>query len=116
MIRKLTRNAREQLASKLLNLTAWEWHKTIALQKVKDTLPQQIGDDADVIPKVEAVAEVDALVAVLLVIRGQRRQHPQLDPRRVAILLNGADDLDGAAGLSVLVVRLHHFSECALAK
>lgn len=50
-------------------MRAWEWCEGVHLQEVEDTLTIEIRDDADVIPEVEAVAEMDALVAVLPVVR-----------------------------------------------
>jgi len=49
-------------------MTAGKWNKLIALQKVKDTLAEQICDDANVISEVESVAQVDALVSVVFVV------------------------------------------------
>lgn len=48
-----TRNASEQLSCKILNLGTRKRDKTVALEKVKDTLAQQVGDDANVISIVE---------------------------------------------------------------
>lgn len=69
--RKLTSNAGEKLARERLNLTARKGNKSVALQEIKHTLAQKIRDDADVVSEVEAIAEVDALVAVGLVIGSQ---------------------------------------------
>lgn len=65
---KLTGDAGEELSCKLLNVTAGERNKLVALQEVKDALAEQVGDDANMIPKVKGVSEMDAFVAVLLVI------------------------------------------------
>lgn len=92
-----------------------EGHKLIFLEEIKDALAQEIRDDADVIPKVEAVPQVDALVSVLPVIRGQGREHPQLYARGVTILLHGANDLDGTSGPFSPVVRLDYLSKSTLA-
>lgn len=51
----LTCNAGEQLLCKMLDLAAGKGHKIIALQEVEDALAEQVGDDADVVPKVEAL-------------------------------------------------------------
>jgi hypothetical protein len=53
---KLTGNAGEELAGKLLDVSAGKGHKLVALEKVKDALAQQVGDDADVVAKVKRVA------------------------------------------------------------
>ena len=110
----LTGYAGEQLPGKVLNLTAGEWHKAVSLQKIEDTLPQQISHDTDVIAIVKTVPQVDALVAVLLVIGGQCGQHPKFNPRSIPVLLDRADDLDGTAGLTLLVKRFNHLSEGTL--
>jgi hypothetical protein len=46
-----------------------EWCELIHLQEVKDALPVEVRDNANVIPKVKAVAEVDTPIAVLPVVR-----------------------------------------------
>ena len=62
-----TGDAREQLAGKELDVRIREWRETIALQKVEHALAVEVGDDADVVPEVEAVAQMDAPVAVATV-------------------------------------------------
>lgn len=64
----LTGNAGEELSSKILDLTVRERDEAIALKKVKDTLAQQIHDDADMSPVVEGVSEVNAAIPVLVVV------------------------------------------------
>jgi hypothetical protein len=46
---------------------ARERYKTTALEKVEDGEAEQRRDDADVAPPVEAVAELNASIAVVLV-------------------------------------------------
>lgn len=72
---KHTSYAGKQLASEALNLTAWEWHKTVGLEKVENALPQQIGDDADMIPEIKAVSQVDTPVPIRPIVGSQSRQH-----------------------------------------
>ena len=67
---KLTCNTGEKLTCKVLNLAAGKGNKIIALEKVKDTLSKQVGDDADMFPEFKAVPQVNALVPIALVIRG----------------------------------------------
>jgi hypothetical protein len=86
--RMLTGNAGEQLSSKVLNLGTWERHKAVAFEEIKDTLSEQVCDNADVVPEVEGVSQMDALVPVVLVIEGKRGQDSQLDSRGIAILLH----------------------------
>jgi len=67
-----TSNAGEKLMRKSLDMSTGERHKLVRLEKVKHALAVQVGDNADVVPKVEAIAQVDALVPVVRVVRGQR--------------------------------------------
>lgn len=110
----LTCNAREELPREALDVAVWEGRKRIRLEEVKDALTQQIRDDADVVPKVETVPEVDALVSVIPVVGGQGGQDPQLDPRGVAVFLDGPNDLDGTSCVLLSVVGLDHLSKCTL--
>lgn len=79
-------------------------------------MSEQIGHDADVVAEVKAITQVDAPIAVRAIVRGQRRQHPQLDLGRVPVFLHRADDLDRTAGLTLPVVRFHHLAKCALSE
>lgn len=116
MVRTPTGHTCEELSSKVLDLATGERNKAVSLEKVKHTLTEQIGDDADVVAVIEAIPQVDAFVAVLLIIRRQRGQHSQLDPRCIAVFLNRPDDLHRAPGLAVLIIRLDHLSKGSLSK
>lgn len=48
-----TSNTCEELTCKALDLRTGKWYKAVAFEKIKDTLTQKIGDNADVVPKVE---------------------------------------------------------------
>ena len=61
-------NAGEELFRKLLDVRAGEWDKAVRLEEVKHTLSIEIGDDADVVPEVEAITEMDTPVDVVLVV------------------------------------------------
>lgn len=52
----LTCNACEQLACETLYLTAGKWHKAIRFEEVEYTLAQEICDNADMVPEIEAVS------------------------------------------------------------
>ena len=52
----LTGYTGKKLSGKILDLCTRERHKIIALQKVENTLSQKIGDNADMVAIVEAVA------------------------------------------------------------
>jgi hypothetical protein len=56
------------LPCEALDLAIWEWDKRVELQKVKDTLPKQVHDNADVSPKIKTVPKMYASVSVLLII------------------------------------------------
>jgi hypothetical protein len=43
------------LSGECLNVRAWEWGEVVGLQEVEYALAIEIGDDADVIAKVEAL-------------------------------------------------------------
>jgi hypothetical protein len=95
---------------------AREGREAVSLEKVEHALAVEIGDDADVVPEVEAVAQMDAFVAVAPIVGGQRREDPEFDATSIAVFLHRPDDLDGASGLLSPVVRLDHLSERALAQ
>lgn len=46
----------EELFRELLDVGAWEWHKTIRFEEVEHALSVEIGDNADVVPEVEAIS------------------------------------------------------------
>jgi hypothetical protein len=64
-------DAGEELLRKLLDMRAGEWHKAVGLEEVEHALPVQVGDDADVVPEVEAVPQMDTPVYVVLVVRSK---------------------------------------------
>lgn len=97
-------------------MSAGKWDEGVALEEVKDALAQEVGDDADVVAEVKRVSQVNALVAVVLVIAGQSRQDPQLDATSIAVFLHRSNDLDGHVGISPAVVCLYHFAKRALAE
>lgn len=72
----------------MLNLTAGEWNKSIALEEVEDTLSKQIGDNADMVSEIKAVSKMNAFVAVTLVVGGESGQHTQFNARGVSVFLD----------------------------
>lgn len=54
-----------------MDLATGKRDEAVALEEIKDTLTQQICDDAYMVSVVEAISQVDALVTVVLVIRRQ---------------------------------------------
>lgn len=97
-------------------MSARKWYEGVALEEVEDALAQEVGDNADVVAEVKRISQVDALVAVVLVVAGQSRQNPQLDATSIAILLHRANDLDGHVGVSPAIICLYHLAERALAE
>ena len=72
----LTCDACEKLLSEMLYLTAGERYETIALQKIKDALSKQVGDDADMVPKIETFPKVYTLVTVLPIVLAEGLEDP----------------------------------------
>ena len=112
----LTGNTGEQLPGETLDLTAWKRHEAVTLEKVEYTLAQQVCDYTYMAAEVEAIAQVYAFVAIVLVVHGKRGKNSKLDSRRIAILLHGSDNLDSASCLLSLVECFDHLAEGALAK
>lgn len=73
------RDTGKQLLRELLYVRGWKRHKRVGLEEVKDALPVEISHDADMVPEVEAIPEVDTAVDVILVVGGESGQDPQLD-------------------------------------
>ena len=61
-------NTREELLRKFLDVGAGERDKAIGLEEIKDTLSVEVSDDANVVPEVEAITEMDTSVDVVLVV------------------------------------------------
>jgi len=59
---------------------------------------------------------MDAAVDVVLVVRGQRREHTQFDAAGITVLRYGADNLDGALGTLSSVPGFDDLAEGALAQ
>lgn len=104
------------MTGKVLDLSAGKGHEAVAFEKIKDTLAQEIGNNANVVAIVETVAQVNAFIPVGLVVRGQGRQDSQFDSRRIAVFLDRADNFDCTAIPALFVVGLHHFSERPLSQ
>jgi hypothetical protein len=100
-----------------LYLAVRKRYKVIALQEVEDALAEEVHDDANMSPVVEAIPEMDAAVAVLLIVRLQRAQDPELNLTGIAVLLDRSDDLDSHAFVaSSAVDSLDDLSERALSQ
>lgn len=73
--RARTGDTGEQLTSKALYLTTRERNELIALEEVKDALAKQVCDYANVVSEVEAITQMDAFVAIMLVVVGEGLKH-----------------------------------------
>lgn len=71
----LTCDTREELTGKALYVRARKRHELVLFQEVKDTLTEQVRNDADVVLEIEAVAQMYAFVPIVLVILGQGHQN-----------------------------------------
>lgn len=72
----LTSNTDEQLLCETLNVAVGEWCKLVGFEEVENTHPVKISDDADVVAVVEAISEVNTLIAIELVMILQCLQNP----------------------------------------
>lgn len=104
------------MSCKVLDLTAWKWDEAISFEEIENALPKQIRYYADMVSKIETVSEVNAFIAVLTIVLGERRENSKLYAGGIAIFLNGADDLDSTFRTAALVVCFNYFSKCALAE
>ncbi len=99
------------MASETLDLAVGEGDKVVALEEVKDTLTQEIHDDTDVAPEVEAVAKMDAPVPVLIVVCLKSGEYSKFDSRCISVLLDRPDDFDSDRPVSSTVSGLDNFAE-----
>jgi lactam utilization protein B len=88
------------LPRKVLYLAVGERYEIVTLKEVEDALPQKVHDDADMSAVVEAVSEMDATVAVFLVVGLQCTQDTEFDLASIAVFLDRANNLDGNAVIS----------------
>ena len=103
------------MSSKVLNLAVGEGNERVALEEVKDTLSEQIHDNADMAPVIKAVPQVYTSISVLCIVRFECRQDAQFNPRGISVFLDGSDDLDGNQLVSPLILGLDDLSKRALA-
>lgn len=76
----LTSNTCEELSGKALDLAVRERNEGVALEEIKDALIEQVHDDADVTPVVEAISKMDASVPVLFIVGLEGGEDTELDP------------------------------------
>ena len=98
----------------MLDVAVRKRHKQRALEKIKDTFAKKVHDDANVPPKVEAVAEMHALVAVGGVVELERLKHAQFNLRCLSVLLHCPNNLDGHKLVCALIPGFHHLAKGAL--
>ena len=110
----LTSHASEELSGKTLNLTVGERYKGIAFEEVKNALAQEICDDANMTPIIETISEVYTPIPVLLIICLEGSKNPKLDLASIAVLLDGANDLDSNFGATSPIRGLDDFTKSTL--
>ena len=79
----------EELAGEGLDVRAWEGYEARRFEEVEDAEAEEGRHDADVASPVEAVAELDAAVAVVSVGVFECLQDAELDATSISILSNG---------------------------
>lgn len=71
----LTSNTGQKLTSKALNVTVRKRRKVVTLKEIEDAHSQQVSHYADMVPVVETVAQMNALVAVVFIVGLERGKH-----------------------------------------
>lgn len=97
-----------------MNLAVGKGNEAVTLEEIKDALDQEIGDDADVAAVVEAIAQMDAPVAIFLIVCLERGQDSDFNLGGVAVFLHGSDDFDGHELVALPVTGLNNLAKCAL--
>ena len=88
----------------------------VALKEVKNALPEKIHDDADVAAEVETISEVDAPIAVLLIVCLEGSKHAEFDAGCIAILLYRTNNLDGNMSASTTVLGHDDLAKSSLSE
>lgn len=114
--RELTSDTGKELSRKTLNLAVRERNELIAFEEIEHALAQQVHDNAYMAPVVEAVAQVNASIAILSVVRLESCENPEFYPRGIPVLLHRTNNFDGNQFISPSVACLDHFAECSLAE
>lgn len=109
-------DAGQELPGKALDLTVGKRNELIAFEEIEDALTQQIHDDANVPSIVKTITEVDTPIPIVRIVRFEGSEDPQLDSRRISILLYRADDLDSHQLILPSIGRLYDLTKGALAK
>ena len=66
----------------------------VAFQEIKHTLAIEIGNNADMISKVEALSKMNASVPVVAIVVFECLENTQLNTTGIPIFLNRPNDLD----------------------
>jgi hypothetical protein len=116
-LRALTSHARKQLACKVLDLAVGEGYKTVTLKKVKDTLPQEIHDYADVAAVIKAFSEMNTPVSIVRIVSLESSQDAKFYLAGISILLDRSDNLNGHAPAWLFAILcLDNLTKCTLSK
>lgn len=72
-MQKLTCHTGKQLPSEELNMRIGKRRECVAFEEIKDTLAIEICNNADVIPEIETMPQVNALIPVSFIVLSQCR-------------------------------------------
>lgn len=71
-----------------------EWLEAVLLEEVEHAHAVQLGHKTRMVAEVKVLCQVKALVRIARVVLLERLEYSDLDFARVAVLLDGPDDLD----------------------
>ena len=109
-------DACEKLLCKLLDVGTWERHEAVRFEEIEYALPVEVCNNADMIPEVEAISQVDTTITIGAVVAGEGGKNTEFDLRCIAVFLNRADDFNSATCASAFVVGFDYFAKRTLAK
>lgn len=94
------------MASECLNVGSRERHEATSFEEIEDRQAQQGSDDANVAPPVEAVAELNAAVSVVLIGLAKCLEDTQLDTAGVSVLQSSIVSQAGSMSLRLESIPL----------
>lgn len=113
---RLTSNAGKELAGKALNLAVREGDESVALEKIKDALTEEIHDYADVASVIEAIPQVNTAIPILLIVGLKSSKYSQFYSGSIAVLLYRANNFDSDLFVASPIVGLYYLAEGTLAE
>jgi hypothetical protein len=97
-------------------LAVWEWDEAVAFEKIEDTLPEQVHDNADMASEVETISEVDAAIPILDIVGLECLQYSKFDSAGIAVLLDRPDNFDSHIFVSPHISGLNDLAKGSLAE